>query len=37
MKPDLGDMAMRMVYFVIETVIGVMHSRISISSGKAYN
>lgn len=35
MNPELGDMAMWMVYLLTGAVIGVMHSRISISLGTA--
>jgi hypothetical protein len=35
MNSELGDMAMWVVYFLTGAVIGVMHSRISISLGAA--
>ena len=35
MNPELGDMAMWVVCFLTGAVIGVMHSRISISLGAA--
>jgi|GEM_PF-2345695 len=35
--PELGDMAMWASYFLTGTVISVLHSRISISLGTAYD
>ncbi len=35
--PELGDMAMWSGYFLTGTVIGVVHSRISIKLGTAYD
>ena len=37
LNPELGDMAMSAGYFLTGTVIGVLHSRISISLGTAYD
>ena len=37
MNPEIGDMAMWGGYFLTGTVIGVLHSRISISLGTAYD
>lgn len=37
MEPELGDMAMWTGYFLTGIVIGVVHSRISIKLGTAYD